>query len=221
MYKPSSSNIKATLEDEIPEQLPVTTQKSLETTVATSSQQMVERSQPMPQTPPVSSKKEQVVQQGTPHYEALESFDSIFHSPTPGANLLSTPILTSQVPPTILPLLNTLDKDQTQISSSQQPITENMPQQVTESDLPAIVNQSTVEEVTPLELQVTPSGIPSEAATTSVEPTGLHLVSGYINKTSLESIPSITPLLSASEFVLTTGNIKRLSSVEGRRPQYR
>ncbi len=108
-----------------------------------------------------------------------------------------------------------------QTSPSQSPVYEKIPQQETGLDVSIFANPPTQpEEVTPLELQVTLGGIPSEAATTNVEPTGLHLDSGYINKTSLEAIPSITPLLSASGFVLTTGNIKRLSSVEGRRPQY-
>ncbi|MFS8033623.1 hypothetical protein Hanom_Chr17g01571751 [Helianthus anomalus] len=44
--KPTKPTPKATLEDEIPESMPVTTQKSQETTAATSSQQLVERSQP-------------------------------------------------------------------------------------------------------------------------------------------------------------------------------
>ena len=113
IQKPPKPTIKATLEDEIPEQLPVTTQKSLETTAATSSQQMVERSQPMSQTPPASSQKEQVVRTGTPNYDALESLDSIIHSPLPGANSLSTPIIISQIPPSIITLLHALDITQT------------------------------------------------------------------------------------------------------------
>jgi len=90
---------------------------------------------------------------------------------------------------------------------------------MTGSDVSIIANPPTRPvEVTPLELQVTLGGSSSEAATTSVEPTGLHLDSGYINKTSLEVIPSIAPLISTSELVSPSGTIKRLSSVEGRRP---
>ena len=44
--------------------------------------------------------------------------------------------------------------------------------------------------------------------------------SGFINKTSLEAIPYIAPLPTTSGFIYPTGIIKRLSSVEGRRPQY-
>ena len=221
IQKPPKPTKKATLEDEIPEQLPVTAQKSQETTAATSSQQLVKISQTMAETPPASSQKEQVVQIGTPQYDALESLASIIHSPMPGANSLSTPNLTSTIPPNTKIFLDAIDLNQAQPSPSQSPVHEKIPQQETGLDVSIFANPPTQpEEVTPLELQVTLGGNPSEAATTSVEPTGLYLDSGYINKTSLEAIPSITPLLSASEFVLTTGSIKRLSSVEGRRPQY-
>ncbi|KAJ0870631.1 hypothetical protein HanRHA438_Chr11g0502661 [Helianthus annuus] len=222
IQKPPKPTKKATLEDEIPEQLPVIAQKSLETTAATSSQQLVEISQPMAETPPASSQKEQVVQIGTPQYDALESHVSIIHNPMPGANSLSTPTLTSTIPPNTKILLDAIDLNQAQTSPSQSPVHENMPQQQTGPDVSILANPPTQpEKVTPLELQVTLGGIPSETATTSVEPTGLHLDSGYINKTSLEAIPSIAPLLTTGEFVLTTSTIKRLSSAEGRSPQYK
>ena len=96
-----------------------------------------------------------------------------------------------------------------------------MPQQKTGPAVSSIANTPTKpEEVTPIELQVTLCGNPSEAATTTVEPTGLQLGSGFINKTSLEAIPYIAPLPTTSGFIYPTGIIKRLSSVEGRRPQY-
>ncbi|KAJ0866458.1 hypothetical protein HanRHA438_Chr12g0552001 [Helianthus annuus] len=219
--KPPKPTKRATLEDEIPEQLPVTKLKSQETTAATSSQQLVKISQTMPETPYVSSQKEQVVQIGSPHHDALEALISVIHIPMPGAICLSKPTFTSSIPPNTKLLLDAIDLNLAQTSPSQSPVHENIPQQQTRPDVSIFANPPTQpEEVTPLELQVTLGGIPREAATTGVEPTGLHLDNGYINKTSLEAIPSITPLLSASEFVLTTGSIKRLSSVEGRRPQY-
>ncbi|MFS7999447.1 hypothetical protein Hanom_Chr12g01166291 [Helianthus anomalus] len=139
----------------------------------------------------------------------------------PGAIPSSTPTITSPIPPNTKLLLDAIDLNLAQTSPSHSPVHEKIPQHETGLDVSIFANPPTQpEEVTPLELQVTLGGIPSEAATTSVEPTGLHLDSGYIRKTSLEAIPSITPLLSDSEFVLTTCNIKRLSSLEGRRPQY-
>ena len=90
--KPTKPKPKAPLEDEIPESMPVTAQKSPITTAATSSQQMEERSQPQPQTPPASSQKDQVVSTGTPQYEALDPLGSIFHSPDPQDMSLSTPL---------------------------------------------------------------------------------------------------------------------------------
>ena len=111
--------------------------------------------------------------------------------------------------------------NQALLSPSQSPVNENIPQQMTEPAVSFFANPPTQpEEVTPIELQVTLCGNPSEAATTTVEPTGLQLDSGYINKTSLEAIPFIAPLPTTSGFIYPTGNIKRLSSVEGRRPQY-
>ena len=98
--KPPKPKTKASLEDEIPETMPVTAQKSQITTAATSSQQLEERSQPQPQTPPASSQKDQVVTTGTPNYEALDPLGSIFHSPDPKDMSLSTPIPS----PIIMPL---------------------------------------------------------------------------------------------------------------------
>ena len=113
---------------------------------------MVERSQPMPQTPPAPSQKEQAVRTGTPHYDALESLDSIIHSPLPGANPLSTPIFTVTIPPQTKLLLDAVDITQIAISSSQPPITESILQQVTESYAYTSAIPVTTEEVTPLEL---------------------------------------------------------------------
>ncbi|MFS8033449.1 hypothetical protein Hanom_Chr17g01569711 [Helianthus anomalus] len=81
---------------------------SLITTAATPSQYLVERSQPEPTTPPASSQKEQVVSQGTPHYETFDSFESMLNSPPPRANSFSTPIPTSQILTSIKSLFDAL-----------------------------------------------------------------------------------------------------------------
>ena len=156
-------------------------QKSQQTTAATSSQQLVEISQPIPATPPVSSQKEQVVHTGSPHHEALEALVSILHSPIPGAISLSKPTFTSPIPPNTKLLLDAIDLNLAQTSPSQSPVHENIPQQQTGPDVSIFANPPTQpKEVTPLQLQVTLGGNPSEAATTTVEPTGLQLGSGYI-----------------------------------------
>ncbi|MFS7953596.1 hypothetical protein Hanom_Chr07g00620591 [Helianthus anomalus] len=198
--KPSIPIKKATLADEIPELMPVTTQMSLETTAASSSQQLVQISQPITITPLAPSQKGQVVHKGSPHYDALDTLVSIIHSSIPGATLLSTPTITSKIPPKTQLLLDAIDLNQALPSPSQSPINENIPQHLTEPAVSSIANPPTKpEEVTSIELQ---------------------LGSGYINKTSLEAIPYIAPLPTTSGFIYPTGNIKRLSSVEGRRPQY-
>ncbi|KAJ0588364.1 hypothetical protein HanIR_Chr04g0173811 [Helianthus annuus] len=134
--KPTKPKSKASLEDEIPETMPVTAQKSQITTAVTSSQQLEERSQPQPQTPPASSQKDQVVNTGTPQYEALDPLGSIFHSPDPKDMSLSTPLPSPHIiPPSTIPLLHAADVTQTQTSFSQPPITESILQQVTGSDV--------------------------------------------------------------------------------------
>ncbi|KAF5762547.1 hypothetical protein HanRHA438_Chr16g0788631 [Helianthus annuus] len=219
--KPPKPKTKAPLEDEIPEPLPVTTQMSQITTAATSSQQMEERSPPLPQTPPASSQKDQVINTGTPQYEALDPLGSIFHSPDPNDMSLSTPLSSPLIlPQSMLPLLHAVNVAQTQTSSSQSPITESILPQVTGSDVYASAIPVTTEEVTLQELQVTPVSSSSGAATTNVEPTGLHLDSGFIHKTPLKAIYSIAPMRTTSEVVLPTGTLKRLSSAEERSPQY-
>ncbi|MFS8022356.1 hypothetical protein Hanom_Chr16g01438511 [Helianthus anomalus] len=146
---PPQPTKKATLEDEIPEQLPVITQLSHQTTAATSSQQLVKISQTIAGTPPVSSQKEQVVQQGIPHYDALESFASIIHSPMPEANSLSTPNLTSTITPNTKILLDAIDLNLAQTGPSQSPVHENIPQQQTGPDASIFANPPTqLEEIT-------------------------------------------------------------------------
>ncbi|KAJ0857104.1 hypothetical protein HanRHA438_Chr13g0586191 [Helianthus annuus] len=104
--------------------------------------------------------------------------------------------------------------------SSKSPITESTLPQVTGSDTHTSTIPATIEEVTLQELQVIPDSSSSGAATTSVGSTDLHLASCFINQTPLKAIPSIAPLITTSESVMTTGTFKRLSSAEGRRPQY-
>ncbi|MFS8020990.1 hypothetical protein Hanom_Chr16g01422231 [Helianthus anomalus] len=199
----------------------VTTQKSQETTAATSSQQLVERSQPQPKTPPASSQKDQVVSTGTPQYEALDPLRSIFHSPDPKDMSLSTPTPSPIIlPQSIIPLLHAVVMAQTQTSSSLLPITESIPPQVTGSDAHTSAIPATAEEVTPPELQVTLGGSSSGAATTTVGSTDLQLDSCYINKTPLKAISSMATSITTSVLNLTTGSIKGISSVEERSPQY-
>ncbi|KAJ0867763.1 hypothetical protein HanRHA438_Chr12g0566921 [Helianthus annuus] len=201
--------------------MPVTTQKSHETTAATSSQQLEERSQPQPKTPPASSQKDQVVSTGTPQYEALDPLGSIFHSPDPKDMSLSTPIPSPIIlPQSIIPLLHAVDMAQTQTSSSLSPITESIPPQVTGSDAHTSANPATAEEVTPPELQVTLGGSSSGAATTTDGSTDLQLDSCYITKTPLKAISSMATSVTTSKLSLTVGNIKGLSVAEERSPQY-
>ncbi|MFS8033850.1 hypothetical protein Hanom_Chr17g01574401 [Helianthus anomalus] len=85
----------------------MTTQKSLETTSATSSQQL-ERSPPN-QTPVKSTQKDQVLSTGTPHHEADISLESLFHSPSPRATSLSSPQPSTPIPPTFLLLFDAIE----------------------------------------------------------------------------------------------------------------
>ncbi|MFS8025314.1 hypothetical protein Hanom_Chr16g01473511 [Helianthus anomalus] len=219
--KPTKPTPKATLEDEIPELMPVTTQKSQETTAATSSQQLVQRSQPHPKTPPASSQKDQVVSTGTPQYEALDPLGSIFHSPDPKDMSLSTPTPSPIIlPQSIIPLLHAVDIAQTKTSSSQSPITESIPLQVTGSDAYSSAIPATIEEVTPPELQVTLGGSSSGAATTTDGSTDLQLDSCFLSKTPLKAISSIASMKVTSEYVLPIGTLQRLTSAEERSPQY-
>ena len=87
---------------------------------------------------------------------------------------------------------------------------------MTESDAYTSAIPASIEEVTPLELQVTLGGSSSEAATTSAEPTGLHLDSSFINKTSLKAISSLGTLV----YPVFTGSLKSVSHYEERSPQY-
>ncbi|KAJ0871091.1 hypothetical protein HanRHA438_Chr11g0508201 [Helianthus annuus] len=134
---------------------------------------------------------------------------------------LSTPLSSPlTLPQSMLPLLQAVNIAQTQTSSSQSPITESILPQVTGSEVYTSAIPATTEEVTLQELQVTPVSSSSGAATTNVEPTGLHLDSGYIHKTPLKAISSIVPLRTTSEVVMPTGTFRRLSSAEERNPQY-
>ena len=97
------------LEDEIPEENPVATQKQQETTIVTSSQQL-DISQP-DQTPHESSQKDHVVSQRKTHHEAYESLDHMIISPSPRATSLFTPPLSpTHVPQAMQPLFEAIEK---------------------------------------------------------------------------------------------------------------
>ncbi|KAJ0784708.1 hypothetical protein HanLR1_Chr01g0034881 [Helianthus annuus] len=192
----TKQNKKVPLEDEIPEVNEVTTQMSLETTAATSSQ-LLERSQPI-QTPHVSSQKDHVVSTWTPQHEVDLSYESMFKSPSPRAITLSTPQPLTQVPSTILPLFEAI-KFQKENSSSNAHITESRSQQLTVSEQIQSPILQTVEEVIPVEYYETLGGGSSGAATTTVEPIGDQLDSGYIIKTPLKATTDeVTTVISAS-----------------------
>ena len=173
------------LEDEIPEENPVATQKQQETTVVTSSQQLdISQSE---QTPHESSQKNHVVSQRETHHEAYESLDYMLISPSPGAiSLFTPPPSPSYVLPTMKPLFEAIDKTQDIPSSSPSPINESTHQQVTGTEENQLANPRT-EEVTPLEFNVTLGEFSSEAATTDVETIVSQQDSGYIAKTSLKA----------------------------------
>ncbi|MFS8033367.1 hypothetical protein Hanom_Chr17g01568751 [Helianthus anomalus] len=100
---------------------------------------------------------------------------------------LSTPQPSSPIPPTFIPLLDAIET-QIQFSSSHPPIIESTLPQVTESEQSQSTNpQETIEEATPLEFQETLGGSSSGVATTTGEPFGFQLDSGYIFKTPLKA----------------------------------
>ena len=189
---------KGLLEDEIPEANPVTAPKSQDT-VATSSQQLSERSQPGFETPPPSSQKEVVVNTGTPNYEALGSFESIFLSPSPRAMSISAPqpSPTTSLPPTMIPLLKAIDLEQTLTSHSRQLTNEKILQQETGFDFLSFANPSAAEEDTSLRLLATCGDISSRATTTTVRSPDHQLDSGLINKTLMKATTVEDSLLSS------------------------
>ncbi|MFS8002217.1 hypothetical protein Hanom_Chr13g01199491 [Helianthus anomalus] len=146
---PTKPTNKGPLEYEILEVNPVTTPISLETTVATSSQQL-ERSQPETTTPHDSSQKEHVASTWTPQYEVLPSLESKLNSPPPMANSLSKPLPTSPIPPTIIPLFEAIEI-QTQNNPSHQHITESTTFTLVVSEPIQFANPQIAEEDIPLE----------------------------------------------------------------------
>ncbi|MFS8025269.1 hypothetical protein Hanom_Chr16g01472981 [Helianthus anomalus] len=94
-----------------------------------------------------------------------------------------------------------------------------MLQQLTESDASIFAYPSTVEEVTPLVLQVTLCGSSSGAATTDVRSTDLNLDSGYITKSLLKATSVVATKVTIDVFKLTTGVLSMVSTDEGS-PQY-
>ncbi|KAJ0445403.1 hypothetical protein HanIR_Chr16g0842511 [Helianthus annuus] len=123
-------------------------------------------------------------------------------------------------PPQTKLLLDAVDLAQTQTSSSQTPVNENIPQQVTGSCVSIIAYPPTTEEVTLQEIQVLPVSSSIGAATTGVGSTDLHLASCFINKTHLKAISSPATVISTAVFVPTPGSIKRMTIAEERSPQY-
>ncbi|MFS7953836.1 hypothetical protein Hanom_Chr07g00623251 [Helianthus anomalus] len=105
--------------------------------------------------------------------------------------------------------------DKTLNSSSQPPITKNILQQVTESDSSSFANPSTVEELTPLELQVTLGGSSSGVATTGVGSPDLHLASSFISKPPLKATTADAIKLSTCVFQLPTGVLNKIANAEG------
>ncbi|MFS7980724.1 hypothetical protein Hanom_Chr10g00942651 [Helianthus anomalus] len=144
--KPTKTNKKGPLEDEIPEVNPVTTQMSLETTTATSSQLLVRS--PTKQTPHESSQKDHVVSTGIPHQEAELSLESMLKIPSPRAMSLSTPQRSPQIPSTIIPLFKEIEI-QTRISPSHSPIIESTLPQMTDSEQLKSAIPRTAEEAIP------------------------------------------------------------------------
>ncbi|KAJ0600577.1 hypothetical protein HanIR_Chr03g0118691 [Helianthus annuus] len=138
------------------------------------------------QTSHESSQKDHVGITGTPHHEALLSFESMLKSPSPGAMSLSAPQPSSAIPTTIIPLFEIIDI-QTQNSLSHQHITKSITQQMTVSEPIQSANPQTVEEDTPHEFYKTLGGISSGATTTTGEPIGFLLDNGYITKTPLKA----------------------------------
>ncbi|MFS7937504.1 hypothetical protein Hanom_Chr05g00428331 [Helianthus anomalus] len=162
---------KAHLEDEIPEDNLVTVQKSPETIVATSSQQLV-RSPPN-QTPLESSQKDQVVSTGTPHHEAAISVESLFQSPSPRDMSLSTPQTSTPISPTFLPLLDAIET-QTLINPFHSPVKESTLPHMTEYEENRFANPEAAEEATPLKFHETLGGSSDETTTTTGKPIGIH-----------------------------------------------
>ncbi|MFS7917026.1 hypothetical protein Hanom_Chr03g00184291 [Helianthus anomalus] len=110
----------------------------------------------------------------------------MFKRPSPGANSLSTPLTSSPIPPTILPLFEAIEI-QTQSSPSHQHITESITSTLPVSEPIQLVIPQTVEEATPLEFHEILVGSSSGAATTDVGSTDLHLDNSYINQTPLKA----------------------------------
>ncbi|KAM0057439.1 hypothetical protein Hdeb2414_s0005g00158191 [Helianthus debilis subsp. tardiflorus] len=122
----------------------------------------------------------------------------MFKSPSPRAIILSRPQPSAQVPSTILPLFEAIEF-QKENSSSNAHITESRLQQMTVSEPIQSHILQTVEEVIPVEYYEILGGSSSGATTTTVEPIGDQLDSGYIIKTPLKATTDeVTAVISAS-----------------------
>ncbi|XP_021995987.1 cell wall protein RTB1-like [Helianthus annuus] len=195
--KPTKPTNKGPLEGEIPE---------------------MERSQPETLTPHVSSQKEHVVSTWTPPYESLPSLESMINSPSPRAFSLSTPLTSSPIPPTIIPLFEAIEI-QTQNKPSHQHITESTPSTLAVSDPIQLANPQTTEEDTPLEFPEILVGSSSGAATTDVGSTDLHLDNSFISKTPLKATTTVSTKVTTGVFKLTSGVLSKVSSFEEESPQ--
>ncbi|MFS7918655.1 hypothetical protein Hanom_Chr03g00203671 [Helianthus anomalus] len=191
---------------------------SPQTTVAPSSQQL-KRFTPKTSTPHASSQKEHVVSTGTPQYQVLPSLEGMLNNLSPQVSSLATPLSTSQIPSSIIPLFDAIEI-QTQSSPSHQHITNSTTATLAVSEPIQLVNPQITEEVKPLEFYKILASSSNGAATTDVGSTDLHLGSSFINKTHLKATTADTTNVSTGVFKLTTGEISKVTTVEGR-PQYR
>ncbi|MFS7987634.1 hypothetical protein Hanom_Chr11g01025221 [Helianthus anomalus] len=109
---------------------------------------------------------------------------------------LSTPQPSTQVPPTFLPLFDAINT-QLQLNPSHSPVQESTLPHVTKFEETQFANPQTTEEATPFEFYETVGGSSSEAATTTGEPIGFQLGSGFIYKTSLKAKTSEATIVSS------------------------
>ncbi|KAJ0599271.1 hypothetical protein HanRHA438_Chr03g0105531 [Helianthus annuus] len=110
----------------------------------------------------------------------------MLQSPSPKAMSLSTPQASTPIPPTFIPLLDAIET-RIQLSPSHSPVKEIALPHVTESEQTQFANPQPTKEDIPLEFQETLGGSSSETATTTGEPIGFQLDSGFIYKTSLKA----------------------------------
>ncbi|MFS7947401.1 hypothetical protein Hanom_Chr06g00547851 [Helianthus anomalus] len=116
---------------------------------------------------------------------------------SPRAMSLSTPIPSSPLRPTLIPLFEAIDT-QTISNPSHQHITESITSTIVVSEPVQIAIPQTVEEATPLEFHEILEGISSGAAITNVESIDLHLDSSFISKTPLKATTAVATKVSTA-----------------------